>query len=354
MMTYIISGFLIITNFISALLKGKGSILKILLLTFMWVLFWGSNDNADYLNYKQLYDYISYTGAGFSTSQFGFVQIMKFATKLGLQYHHFLMIISLIGIYMITETVKKYTDKPHLVYTLYFIHPFLLDIVQVKHFLAMAIIVYCFRYLEQDGNKNNIKFIAGILIATSIHLISIIFLPLLFIKKMSIRKLVLLVASILIVGIPIAYSDVLQFIALNILGIQRIETYFLNRARFGFFIQFFIQGTIFLMVLLSRKILTKRRECNKFIDLIYRTNLYLIVLFPLYIINGTFERGFRMIMILNYILISKLFSTSKKREKIVILVFIFIFAFSLFMYYTFIPYKGTVFFPIFENNLIFN
>jgi len=352
MMTYLISGFLIITNFISALLKGKGSILKILLPAFMWVLFWGNNDNADYLNYKQLYDYISYTGAGFSTSQFGFVQIMKFATKLGLQYHHFLMIVSLIGIYLITDTVKKYTDKPHLVYTLYFIHPFLLDIVQVKHFLAMAIIVYCFRYLEQEGSKNNIKFIVGVLIASSIHAISILFLPLLFIKKMRIKTLVLSVAIVLLIGIPIAYTDILQIIASKILNIQRVEIYFLNRARFGFFIQFFIQGTILLIVHYSRKILQKRRECNRYVDLIYRTNLYLIVLFPFYIINGTFERGFRMIMILNYILFSKLFSTSKKREKIVILILIFIFVFSLFMYYTFIPYKDTVFFPIFENNLI--
>ena len=352
-MTYVVSGILIFANFISTIIKGRGKLLSCMLLFFTWILFWGSYDNADYLNYKNLYEYVSYSGVGYATSQSGIVMIIRFISRLGLEYHHFLMVLSFIGIYLITETVKKYTDKPQLVYTLYFIHPFLLDVVQVKHFFTMAIITYCFRYLEQEGAKNNIKFIIGVLIASSIHMIAILFLPLLVIKKMKVKMLALFVTIVLVVGIPLAYTNIFEVIAAKLVGLQRIESYFLNRARFGFLIQFLIQGIILSMIHYSRKILERRKESNKFIELIYRTNLYLIILFPLYIINGTFERGFRMIMILNYIVISKLFTTSRKREKVMMLFMIFLFVFSLFLYYIFIPYRETVFFPILENNLLF-
>ena len=351
-MTYIVSGILVFANFISTLLKGRGKLFFYMLLILMWVLFWGSYDNADYLNYKTLYDYVSSTGMGYPTSQFGFVIMMKLVSSLGLEYHHFLMILSFVGMYLITNTVKKYTNKPQLVYLLYFIHPFLLDVVQVKHFFAMSIIIYCFRYLEQDGTKNNIKYILGILIAFSIHSISIIFLPLLFIKKMKISRLYLIVIMVLTIGVPLAYTNVFQIIASKFVPFQRIAIYFDNRAKYGFLVQCFIQSIIFLMVYYSKLILEKRKESNKYVELIYRINLYLIMLFPLYIINGTFERAFRIIMIPNYIVFSKLYSSSKKSEKVVILVGIFMFVIALFFRYTFI-YRDTVFYPIFEKNLLF-
>ncbi|TYC82198.1 EpsG family protein [Acetobacterium wieringae] len=352
-MSYIISGMLICGNYISTLIKGRGKLFSYLLIFFMWVLFWNGFGYADYLNYKNLYDYVSYTGTGYSTSQIGFVMMMKFMSSLGLEYYHFLMLLSFFGMFLIIQTVEKYTDKPQIVYLLYFVYPFLLDVVQVKHFFAMAIVIYCFRYLEQDGKRNIIKYIIGILLAFSVHSIAIIFLPLVFIKKMQLNKLYVVVILALLIGVPLAYTEVFQNIATIFVPFQRIEDYFINRAKFGFFIQFLIQGIIILMIRYSRTILERRGEGYGFVELIYKINLYLIMLFPLYIINGTFERGFRMIAILNYIVFSKLFSTSKKKEKVEILVILSIFAFSMFAYYIFIPYQNTVFFPIFENNLFF-
>lgn len=352
-MTYILSGILILANFISSILKGKGKVLFYFLVAFMWVLFWGNYDNADYSNYKNLYQYVENSGTGYVTSQIGFVLMMKFAAKLGLEYYQFLMVISFVGLYLITQTVNKYASKPQLVYLLYFIHPFLLDVVQVKQFLAMSIIIFCYKYLEGDGIRNNTKYILGVLIAYSIHPISILFLPLLFVKKIKINGIYLLVYLVLIIAIPLAYTNVFLTIGSIFVDVKRIEIYFLNRARFGFFIQFFVQGAIFLFIYYSKCILKRRKESDTMVDLIYRSNLYLIILFPLYIINGTFERGFRMIMILNYIVFSKLYSTSNKNEKVMLLISILVFVVALFLYYNLIPYRDTVFFPIFENNLLF-
>lgn len=351
-MTYLISGILLFLNSISSLLKYKGSILKALLLVMMWILFWGNYYNADYFNYELLYNYISNTGEGFETTQLGFSLIMKITSGIGLEYYQFLMAISLLGLYLIASTVKRYTSKPQLVYVLYFIYPFLLDIVQVRHFIAMSIIVFSFRYLVEDRRLNNLRFVLGTLIACSIHYISIIFLPLLLIKRMKTKRLYTLIFIILVVGIPLAYSNIFLILASYIAPIQKLEEYFLNRARYGFVIQYFIQGGILFLVYYSRRFLEKRKGSNAFVDLIYKTNIYLLILFPLYIINGTFERGFRMIMIPNFILFSLVFIKIKRNEKIMILFFLLLFVIALFVFYIFSSYKYTVFFPIFENNLI--
>lgn len=353
-MTYLVSTILLLINFILTILKGRGKFFTAILLVFMWVLFWGNNENPDYLNYKTLYDMVSYSGVGYSTSQIGFVLIMKFALLLGFEYHHFLMLISFVGMYLIYDTVKRYSNKPQLVFLLYFIHPFLLDVVQIKHFLAMSIVVYSFRYLEQEGISHSIRYVIGVFVAFSIHAISIVFLPIIFIKKVKINKLYKMVILVLLIGIPLVYTNFFQLVSSWFVDIQRVEHYFLDKPRFGFFIQFFIQGFIFLLVFYSKNVLERHQESNKFMDLIYRANLYLLILFPLYMINGNFERGFRMIMILNYIILSNFYSISKKKERLSILVLILTFVFLLFMYYIFMHNKDTVFFKIFENNMLFN
>lgn len=354
-MTYLISGILIFVNFISSLIKGKGSILKVFLLMMMWILFWGNYNNPDYFNYTLVYDYILDTGKGYESSQLGFSIIMGIALNFGFEYYQFLMIISFLGLYLIASTVEKYTSKPQLVYVLYFLHPFLLDIVQVRHFLAMSIIIFCIQYLEKNGKLDNMKFIFGILIAFSIHYISIIFLPLILIKRMKIKRLYIVTFVILVVGIPLAYSNILQGLAFYLVPIEKVEIYFSNRARYGFVIQFFIQGVLLAIIHYSKVFLEKHNKAsNTFVELIYKINIYLLILFPLYTINGTFERAFRMITILNYIVFSLVFSKiiNKKKKGLFVLLLLLL-SLVLFIYYIFIPLSHTVFFPIFEYNLLF-
>jgi len=327
-------------------------LLLVLLLVMMWLLFWGNFSNADYLNYLRRYEYILQTGKFPGSGEFGYNLIMKIASGFRFEYYQFLMFVSFLGLFLITSAVKRYTCKPQLVYALYFIYPFLLDIVQVRHFLAMSIIIFCFRYLEKDGIRNDIKFIFGILVAFSIQYISIIFLPLVIIKRLKIKQLYTIIFIFLVVGIPLAYTNIFQIIASYLVPFQHVEHYFLNRARFGFVIAFSIQSIVFIMVYCSKKFLEKYESKNKLISMIYKTNIYLFILFPLYIINGTFGRAFRMIMIPNYVLFSMVFSKINRKEKVPFLTILLIFVVASFMWYIFIPSRYTVFFPIFEKNLL--
>jgi len=351
-MTYLISGFLISINAFSSLFGNKSRVIKLLLLIMMWILFWGNFQSADYSNYLMRYNYIMQTGNIITSNQIGFWLLMKIATIFGLEYNQFLMLLSILALLLIVSTVEKFTTKPQLVYILYFIYPFLLDIVQVRHFLAMAIVVFSLRYLSNDGIQNSIKFIIGILIAYSIHYISIIFIPLILLKNIKIKKLYLIIFIFLIIGIPLAYTNLYQIIASYFVPLKIVELYFSDRVKIGFLLQFFIQTVIFVMVHLSKRFLEKNESTNQFINTIYKTNLYLFLLFPLYIINGTFERAYRMIFIPNCIIFSIAFTKTKKNTKVLFLMVLLVFVFILFIYYIYIPSRCTVFFPVFENNLL--
>lgn len=351
-MTYIISGCLIVINIFNSLMK-KNNLIKWLLLIMMWVLFWGNFKNPDYGNYLLHYDYITLTGNAIGTSEFGFAFLMKIAIFFNLEYYQFLMLFTGIGLLLIVSTVEKYAIHPQLVYALYFIYPFILDIVQLKHYLAMAIVVFCFRYLENKEIKNIIKFLIGILIAFSIHYISLIFIPLLFLVNLKTEKIYTIMFFYLVIGIPLAYTNIYEIFASYLVPVLETESYFLNRAHNGFILQIFIQSGVLILIYLSKRFLDKHNYENNIVNIIYKANILLLILFPLYIINGTFSRAFRMLAIPNYIMFSIVFSKINRKEKALFLMCLLIFVILLFLYYIFVPAKNNVLFPIFENNLLF-
>ena len=86
---------------------------------------------------------------------------------------------------------------------------------------------------------------------------------------------------------------------------------FFSRARFGFLVLWFYQAVSFVMLHLSRKQYlknkpNKRRESNgnsvnednidKFVELVYKINIYAFIFFGFYLLNGTFERLYRNIL----------------------------------------------------------
>lgn len=352
-MTYLISGILIITNYFSSIFKNKKYLLGSMLIVFMWLLFWGSYQNADYSNYVLHYNQVILTGNDFSSGQFGFTVLMKIAIFFKMEYYQFLIILSTLGLVMITTTINKYTDKPEFVYVLYFFYPFLLDIVQIKHFMAMCFVVFALRYLIKDRFVDIVKFIVLIFIATSIHYIALIFLPLVIVNHIRIKHLYRLMFFYLLLFVPLAYTSFFRNIANSVFSSQGLDTFFTNRARWGFLLQFAIQFTILLMILFSKKFLEKSSGENLFATMVYKANVYMLVLFPLYIINGSFERAFRMLLIPNYIVFSMLFMKIQRNERVRFLVAMLCIIIAMFLFYIFRSVRDTVVFPVFENNLVF-
>ena len=355
-MLYIVVEVILFISFLSLFLKDKKSIgklsLLIVLFIAMWILFWGNLSNADYLTYLKEYNYIMQTGNFPIGREIGWCLLMKISSNFGLKYYQFLMVVSFIGLSLIMITVRKYTDKPQFALILYFIYPYLLDIIQVRQFLAMSIIVFCLRYLEKNTITENIKYIIGVLIACSIHYLSLIFLPLFIIKNLKTKQLYIIVFVAIAVSFYFVNDTFIQKAILSYIPfIQYKENYFLHRARMGFLVVFAIQSIIFGAVYYSKKFLEKHGNKEIFISIVYKINVYLFILFPLEMINVIFFRAYRIIMVPNYILFSLVFLELGKRSKVQFLAIIIILV-SLLFIYSIVPVRNTVIFPIFEKNLL--
>lgn len=351
-MSYIIVFNAFFFTLISSFFRNSG-LFVLLLIPVMWAMFGANYSNADYANYLAIYE-LQEQGVIFDTSQIGFISLMSLSSTLGLSYNGFLTIVSFMGILLIYSTISKYTEKPNFVFALYFIHPFFLDIVQVKHFLAMSIIVFSVRFLIENRITSTYKYIAGILIASSIHFIALFFLPLAFIKKINIKILVIFIITSSLGLLFLDKLNIIQQLAIKIAGDTRTESYFENRANFGFFVQFFIQLCTLAIVLYSVKILREKNKSSKFVELIFIINIYLLILFPFYVINGTFERAFRISLILDYILFSLTFSTLSIKLKPYYISMLVTLVSLLFIWQVYYNYSEEVFYSIFENNHVFD
>jgi len=143
---------------ISCLMKKNSRISFFLLFLLLWMLFGWSYGNADYLAYASSYDNLSYFN-NFSEGTLGLKILFSFFSSIGLSYQSFLIIISFSGLALIAHTIRKYSNYGGFVFLLYFIFPYLLDIVQVKNFIVTALIVYAVHYLVSEEKGSVIKYI---------------------------------------------------------------------------------------------------------------------------------------------------------------------------------------------------
>ncbi|GKU31642.1 EpsG family protein [Clostridium folliculivorans] len=156
----------------------------IIIFIIMWILFAFNTGNADYDVYKMSYDSMSsfFNDVGYNSLALVF-------SYFGVSYQMFLAFFSLIGLLLIANTVFEFSQQPTKVFFLYCIFPFFFDIVQIRNFMAMAIVIYAIRYLIKFNNKNFIKYCLCILIASSFHTVALVYLIFLFVYIKDIKKL---------------------------------------------------------------------------------------------------------------------------------------------------------------------
>lgn len=286
----------------------------------MVLLFGGINSCADDENYRTLYEVSnSNSFVGYGLSEFGFAFLAFLSNKIGLTYELFRTLISIIGLILLLKTVTEYSNKYNTVFLLYFIYPFMMNVIQIRNFLAAAIIVYSIRFLIQNSKIGDIKFLIGILIAFSIHYASIFFIPFIFLKKYSIKQLIV----ISLISVPILCGLTKSNIIPNLIGrivgeghMFNLESFF-QKGHWGFILSWIKQFSIFILCYSAYTIIQKSNldEKWKILDnIIIKLNIFLIIIcFPLMIFNTVYFRLCQDILILNYIIIGHLLYINPKK-----------------------------------------
>ena len=365
-MTYVISGILLFLNIIFTFIKTCGKRVALLLLLFMWLLYWSNTLNPDYYNYLRMYNSIQAGAPIFNElrSEFGYRILMKIATYFNFSFTVFLAVLTACSYLLIHSTVKKYCKNYNYVYSLYFIFPFFLDVVQIRNFVAMSIFIFAVRYLLKNSFKSKLKYIILILLASSIHYSAALYLPMILInvkrKNLLVRGIVLfsILGSIMIL-INDKQIPLIPSLISSIFPSDKILEWFRSKTNLGFLLFWFMQMLSFLVLYFTKSLIKKKnkfpnaKEEILFVELTYWINLLAFIYLPFYLLESTFTRLMRNIISLNYISFA-IVNDNLRNKKILfnIIIVFYVLFFSVIELY--IPYKDNVVNAILKYNLFMN
>jgi len=358
-MSYVVSILLVFAGII----KQNSRSVAFFLFLFLWILFGWNRGNVDYDNYVRGFSWAQ--GALRFNSEVGTQLLYKLFILLGLEYRHFLIFISLVGLLLINASIKTYTNNVAFVLSLYLIFPFIIDVVQSRGFLSMSIILYASRYIIEERKRGTLKYLILILLASSIHYSAIFYITLLLIKRKNISSLTILASALTIAGLVVAFTNLIPKLLLVFVPFEKVSHYLDNRLNWGILIAAVVYASNFILVYYSyQKVKSIQEQTNsgdisqeagfRFVEAVYKINILLLLLFVLYVFNMVFFRLYRNILILNYISYSICLThiKPKSKEKYLFGIVIITFTVGLFIYYIIAPYYHAVFLPVFQENAL--
>ena len=171
-MSYILLAFSGILSF----MKKNSKLIALFLITWASIIFIFSTKNADLSNYQNHFLY------GGVISEPIYVTLEELFKFLGFNYTVYRGFLCLLGLSLIMKTFFDFSPYPNVCLFLYLLYPFCLDVIQVRSFVADAIVIFSIRFIldfHKTHNKRNIVFFfIGIAAATGFHYSAALFIVL--------------------------------------------------------------------------------------------------------------------------------------------------------------------------------
>ncbi|NQX45868.1 EpsG family protein [Paenibacillus tritici] len=353
-----------ITIILLNVLRKKGKLVKLILsvimISFMSFLFIGGFTNADYLNY-----YTAYQNQYAPTFEIGFRFLMKICFAFGLSYDSFLLFIFIIGISLRILFIKNVANINY-VLALFLIYPFIIEIVQVRTFLAMSIVIFSMNYLLFDKRGNVLKYIICISLACTIHSLSVFLFPIIIIKFNRIRSLIKYIPVLtLVIIIFLIYNGFsLSFMSgiFSKIDSERASLYVTGGFSNTYILNFIYIIMNLLLAKWSINIINNSSEFNLKDDFkaelskkIYYINIILFIYTPFYLLSGLFFRIPRSFYIINYVLfyIASERLTKKTQNYYLYNAIIILYLIIVFILEFYVQRKVEVLYPIIFDNKFF-
>lgn len=355
---------------VSSLIFRK-KIFYLLLVSYLWILFAFSFGNADYMSYYNLYSIYGHGDiSGIANVLFKYA--CYFCYNRGLAYADFLIIEATIGLFNISFVVFKLSKKPIFVIVLYFIYPFMMDVTQVRFFVAssfalMGLYLYIAK-ISQNKKLSSMFYLFIFVTISALYHVScfayyiMLFLPL--VKKIRKQSLLLIILLFEIL-IYFNFSNLASLVTSE----SNINEYLSKKMSVFSYIFMIVYFTLMLIL-----VHFSSRRCydyynikqKKFTELVFYINLLMLSFGLLAFIANEFMRLFRIVTILDYIICTNnIFSFVKNRKlkfvdinkKTILLnlrLNITMVLFCIVSNIMFISsmYMDTVILPIFEQNIL--
>lgn len=326
MYIYIICSFL----FLASIIKKDSKVLFLITFLLLWILVTFNYNNADYNMYQRLYNLYG-NSQGFMSSEILFQVFCKIGNFFGMSYRVFRAIYSTITIVLLANSFKHLTKNCSIVSGLYMIFPFLLDAVQIRHFMAIALVIYGLRFLVTDNNKDIWKYIVCNILAIGFHYIAIFCLLFVILKFFENKKILIFCIALDLILIILIISGIGVTILSYILPMEKVQAYFITNQYKTSFLIMCIATIIQILTIIYANIISaiwNKKYINniyeeeenkniekekKIIDIILKINTLSLLLIPTFFFNIQMYRMSRTILILDYIMLG--ISLGKKNRK---------------------------------------
>lgn len=330
--------------------KNNMKVLSIGIFAFMACLFIFSKGQADSLNYQYYFENINSIIIKknlFNSYEYGWYYYVLLISKITSNYQVYLTITFLICSSLIFYTVREYSDNYFLFSVLFLIYPFIMEIINIRYFIAESIFIFSIPFLIK---RKRLVYILLILLASTFHSLVLFFLLFCFsgeILNKYKKQFIIIYSSILIILICFARSStVVSFFSNLVTGSKQYV--FQTNSGFGFIAAGIILViNVFLFMWIYNMTKNKNNEIS-FSQILYQINLLSLGIGVLFLYNTLFERLFRGVLLLNFIYYSNILKKiSIQQRTMLYIVIIITLLLNLWFYTIYRSFFYTIFSPIF-------
>lgn len=327
-------------NVIVAYRDRRGAFFFVFLLVFCWLMSWNTVGGPDYQNYYIRYHWVGYPSKQFFALDIGYTYISHlFRNKLNLSFNVFRAVIFGVGYYLIGRTIWKCSSQPNFVLLIYFFTLMAVDTVQIRNFVASSFLICA---LQQILSKRYFRSFLLILISSLFHKTFLIYLciPILVLIGKDIGPKNTLIISVAIYLVMFLLQMAKPYIhegVANLVTNYPIFSKIFNsesKSRYGHWLLWGYQSyTIILFFLyLPVKDTMIERDSVSLFSTALSINLAMVLLFPLFFIDGTISRIYRNVFIFNVIGIFEAYKIADRKNiyRIGLIVFYLLLAFFCF------------------------
>ncbi|MGI1771417.1 EpsG family protein [Streptococcus uberis] len=347
--------------FINPLNKYKNKY-DVIVIIFTFIVFYilmsGYRNNSgltnDVLNNQLEYNIVN--SYKVSTYEPLYVILMKIGRFFYLDFYTWRNVMILWALILLFYTTLKWVQNPHFLFAMFATNLLIQSSHIFRNFLALSVFflgLCIYKYTEKKSKK--FWFIFYTILASLIHSSYLVYFAILLIDSniyQKNKKIIYFGVAIfcLIIFFNGTQMPGIDFI-ISKMGVDRLVIYFQNHTRFGFILFIILHMTSLFSIWLIRKNGFKTKSNKVSLDINYIT----IIFYPLFMIDGTFIRLVRNLLLEIYSTQGDyLIDSTVNRKKLEYLLYTIIFSIFWFLITYFIQSKPEIlYYPFFTDNIYF-
>lgn len=361
-MLFLLWGILILLGIIFP----KSKVVSVLIISFMIIAIGFRTQGPDYVGYQNEFKYSVFQTMN-TVYYKGYVLLEQYAGTLGITFEKFVIIVGSISILLLYFSINKIVENVNIVMSFFMIYPFSHEAIQMRTFLGDTVLLFSFlglikilpEFSDEDVGVKKAKiyrfllFYFGAILACSFHFVEtlyVLFISLLLFFSKKFGRVYIFSRTIFI--FLLIETEILPRLVEPLNG--RIAFWLSGKTGVGIIFPIFITLMIWYAMQVFGKYCIELAKKDRNEVVVYQELLrfsdYIILIIPLFCYDITFNRLWRLFLIVLYIFVARIMTKKIKKKILFEILFLLSIIFIVVCIYENI---FTIMYGFFEKNAIF-